>query len=342
MKFVDIVGSGAWGTTLAMLLAENRNASVRILAREEEVANSIRHSHINRACLPGICIPEKVKAATIDSASFSRTTHLVLATPAQYLRNTLRNPIFRGLDKKALILHAAKGIEDYSSDGKLSGKRMSEVIGEELNRKTSVLSGPNLAREVAQKRHACSVVASQNKKEAEAWKELLTVPGRFSIETSSDVAGVEVAGALKNTVAIGAGINDGISIAKGLKESCNEKAEIIIKALGELIAYGTANGADRETFYGIAGMGDIMATCFSSESRNLFVGQETGKGRALKGVLEELKRNNRGEPEGPETVKIVRELSRRMKIKMPLTEACYNVLFKKANPEEEIKRFLSR
>lgn len=340
MKFVDVVGSGAWGTTLAMLIAENKNASVRILAREEEVANSIQHSHRNHACLPGICIPEKVKAATIDSASFSRTTHLVLAIPAQYLRNTLRYKIFSGLDKKVLILHASKGIENYASDGRLSGKRVSEVIAEELRHKASVLSGPNLAREIAQNRHACSVVASQSREEAKEWQELVTIPGRFSIETSSDVAGVEIAGALKNIVAIGAGINDGISMGKGLKESCNEKSEIIIKALGELIAYGAANGADRKTFYGIAGMGDIMATCFSNESRNLFVGQEAGKGKALKGILEELKKNNRGEPEGPETVRIVRELSRRMKTRMPLTEACYNVLFNNANPEKEIKEFL--
>ncbi len=340
MKIVDVVGSGAWGTTLAMLIAENKDASVRILARDEEAANSIQHSHRNDACLPGIRIHERVKAAALDSASFSRTTHVILATPAQYLRNTLRHPIFSGLGKSALILHAAKGLEYRTPGGKLSGMRMSEVIEQELKRKASVLSGPNLAREIAQGHHACSVVASSNLKDAIEWKEILGIPERFTIETSGDVTGVEIAGALKNIIAIGAGINDGASIRKGLKESRNEKAEIIMKALDEIIAYGEAKGADKNTFYGIAGMGDIMATCFSNESRNLFVGQEAGKGKSLKGILEELKKNSRGEPEGPETVKLIHETSRQLNIHMSLTEACYNVLFKKANPEEEIKKFL--
>lgn len=340
MQFVDIIGSGAWGTTLAMLIAENRNASVRILARREEIASSIRQRHRNDANLFGIRIPEKITAETLDSASFEKTTHVILATPAQHMRETLRHKIFKSLDRNALMLHVVKGLEHYTSDGRLSGKRMSEVISEELKRNASALSGPNLAREIAQGHHACSVVASRDLNEAMAWKELLNIPERFAIEASGDVAGVEIAGSLKNIVAIGVGLKDGTNIRNGLRESDNEKAEIAVKALGEIIAYGTAKGADKSTFYGIAGIGDIMATCFSKESRNRFVGEEIGKGRLLKGVLDDLKKSSRGEPEGPETVKLIYEQSRQLNIRMPLTEACYNVLFSKANPEEEIKKFL--
>ncbi len=340
MQAVDIVGSGAWGTTLAMLAAEKKDASVRILARREETARSIRQRHRNDENLFGIPLPESITAETLDSASLEKTTHLILATTAQHMRETLRHKMFRTLNSNALILHVVKGLEHCTPDGRISGKRMSKVIFEELKRNASVLSGPNLAREIAQGRHACSVVASGSLKEAMEWKELLTVPERFAIETSGDVAGVEIAGSLKNITAIGVGLNDGINIRKGFKESDNEKAEIAVKSLGEIIAYGTAKGADKNTFYGIAGIGDMMATCFSKESRNRFVGEEIGKGRLLKGALEDLKKSNRGEPEGPETVKLVYEQSRQMNIRMPLTEACYNALFNKANPEEEIRKFL--
>ncbi len=340
MAFIDIVGSGAWGTTIAMLAAEKKDAGVRILARREDVASSIRQSHRNDASLFSIPLPERITAATLDSASFEKTTHVVLATPAQHVRETLRHKIFKSLDRSALILHAVKGLEHYTPDGRLSGKRISEVILEELKRNASVLSGPNLAREIAHGHHACSVVASSDLNEANAWKELLNIPERFAVEVSGDAAGVEIAGSLKNIAAIGVGLKDGINIRNGLRESDNEKAEIAVKALREIIAYGTAKGADENTFYGIAGIGDIMATCFSKESRNRFVGEEVGKGRLLKGVLEDLKKSKRGEPEGPETVKLIYEQSRQLNIRMPLTEACYNVLFNKANPEEEIKKFL--
>lgn len=303
MERVDVVGSGAWGTTIALLLA-GKGMGVRIVCRRPEVVRDINETHENSAHLPGVKLPESIEARLLSETSLSGSGYVVLAVTSQHMRETLRQPAFQGFGNGSYILHAVKGLEHYL-DGEMSGRRMSQVIADELMHgkagpgQVAVMSGPNLATEIAAGKMAETVIACKDRQVAEMWSKLFAAQYRFVPYVSDDVAGVELCGALKNVVAIACGMADGLALGE------NTKAAIMRQGIAEMVSIGKRYGAMPETFNGPAGIYDMIVTCHSPDSRNRLVGERVARGKALDAVLHELISERRGEPEGPEMAKVV-------------------------------------
>src|SRR3989338_1367646 len=333
MVRVDVVGSGAWGTTLTALIA-SKGSDVRLVCRRQELADEIRRRGENSAHLPGGKLPRQIEISSLAENPFYDSTHVVLAITSQHMREMLEQPPFRCLGE-AFVLNATKGLE-YKQKGNYSGKRMSQVISEslKLNAKypVSVLSGPNLASEIAAGQYAATVIACEDAAIAQGWRNIFKVPGRFAPDVSDDVVGVELGGALKNIVAIACGMVDGLGLGD------NTKAAVIAHGLVDLVAIGECYGARRETFYGISGIADINATCYSNRSRNLLVGERVAQGKALDVVLHELSAEMRGEPEGPETVRVIYALNGGLVL--PTVKAVHGVLYAHADPRQSIMSIL--
>ena len=311
MKKIAVIGAGSWGTTLAVLLGE-KGFDVKLWARREELANEIESNKENKQYLPGIKIPNNVIADNSFGNAVNGSEIIISAVPSEFTRETTRKmkPYFKG----QIIVSATKGIEHHTC------RRMSQVIQEEIGKaKIAVLSGPNHAEEVSMKMPTASVVASKDKKTAKIVAETLATP-YFKLYQLNDVAGVEVCGALKNISAIATGVCDGLGFGD------NAKASIMTLGLMEMNNFGRHFGAKRGTVYGIAGVGDLIATCTSKYSRNRFVGQQLAKNK----TMEEIKKEMHGMvAEGIPTTKAVYEYSKKHNIDMPLTEQAYQVLFEK-------------
>ncbi len=318
MNKISIIGAGSWGTTLAVLLAE-KGFDVKLWARRKELANEIEAKRENNQYLPGIKIPDNVIADNSLKNSLESSEMLISAVPSEFLRQTLKEikPYF----KNQIIVSATKGIEHSTS------KRMSQVIEDELgNAKIAVLSGPNHAEEVSRKMPTASVVASKDKRTGKIAAEFIGT-NAFKLYQLNDVAGVEICGALKNISAIATGVCDGFGFGD------NARASIITLGLMEMNNFGRHFGAKRGTVYGLAGVGDLIATCTSRHSRNRFVGEQLAKNKSI----EEIKKEMHGMiAEGIPTTKAVYEFSKKHHIEMPLTHQTYEVLFEKKNIKQAI------
>src|SRR4051794_10882350 len=258
---ITVVGSGNWGTTLAWLLTHAGRA-VTLLTRSEDEAATLRHTHENLRYLPGVMLPPSL-VISADSAQVLPTSSVILmAVPSQTMRTNVRS-LRAHIRPDATVLSCAKGLEGTSL------LRMSEVIVDELqlsSERIGALSGPNIAHEIIAGKPAVSVVATPGIAAGRAAQALLTTP-EFRIYTSDDVVGVELAGALKNIIALGAGISD------GMQAGDNAKAAFMTRGLAEIARLGRALGANPLTFAGLAGLGDLVATCASPHSRNRRLGQ---------------------------------------------------------------------
>ena len=331
------MGSGAWGTTLALLLA-SKGLKVRLVCRRKEIAEDILCNRENSSHLPGVKLPPSIDAIYLSENSLSDSEHIVLAITSQHMREMLACPAFHKLKNGVRILHAAKGLEHYCN-GKLSGRRMSQVLAEALKLDTSraseiaVLSGPNIASEIAAGNYAETVIACKDRSIAKEWRDIFAIPNRFVLHVSDDVAGVEFCGALKNIVAMACGMVDGLGLGE------NTKSAIISRRLDEIISIGLHYGARRETFYGLAGLFDLDVTCHSKFSRNRLVGERVAQGKPLQTVLGELIAERRGEPEGPEMAKVVYELNGHLNL--PVLKMVYNVLFNNRSASFCVKELLS-
>ncbi len=326
MKSVAVVGSSSWGTVLAVLFARN-GLPVRLCAYDEADAKALRHDGENARLQPGLRFPPSLTVTADRQVVLRDADLLALAVPSETLRDNLR-ALRPHLDSNTLVLSAVKGLE------RESGKRMSEVVGEELPDLRSpicVLSGPNLSREIAQGLPAATIVACENLATAETIRDALMSP-LFRVYTNEDVAGVELAGALKNIIAIGAGMCEGFAYGD------NAKAGFITRGLAEIARLGIAAGAQPLTFLGLAGVGDLMATCYSPLSRNHRVGIELAKGRPLDEVLASLGQV----AEGVATTVAARELARRYGAEMPITEMTYQVLFEGLDPRRAVAELMLR
>ncbi len=324
MKKISIVGAGSWGTTLAVLLGE-KGFDVKLWARREELANQIESERENIQYLPGIKIPNNVIADNSLKNCTEKSEIIICAIPSEFLRKAMKGvkPYF----SNQIIVSVTKGIEPATS------KRMSEVIAEELGGKTRivVLSGPNHAEEVSKKMPTASVVASKDKIASKIIADCLGAP-YFKLYRLDDVVGVEICGALKNIPAIATGVVDGFNFGD------NTRASIITMGLMEMNNFGRHFGAKRGTVYGLAGVGDLIATCISKHSRNRFVGENLAKGKAI----EEIKKEMHGMvAEGIPTTKAVYEYSKAHNIEMPLTRQAYEVLFQNKDIKQAIKDLLS-
>lgn len=311
---VAVIGGGSWGTVLAALAARNC-ASVRVWVRSEEQARALNSTKSNPDYVEGLQLPQNIQAHVDLERIFGSPAQgggvqgVIWALPSAATREQARRlaPHFRGDE---IVLHATKGVEE----GTL--KRISEVLGEEIPcPRIGVISGPNLADEIARNEPAATVVASAFAEVITAGQVILGTD-RFRVYGAADVVGVEWAGVLKNILAIAAGVLDSLGFG------ANSRAMLVTRGLAEMVRFGAAMGADPMTFLGLAGVGDLLATCSSPLSRNYRVGHRLGKGEKLEAILESLGST----AEGVKTTRAVHEFARSRGISMPITEAVYHLL----------------
>lgn len=327
MDKIAVLGAGSWGTALAMVLADNGH-SVTLWGNKIEQSNEINEYHTNNRYLPDIELPHTLKA-TIDLKEAVEGTHYVLlVVPTKAIREVCKK-LNDVLTKEIIIIHASKGIEPDSS------KRISEMIKEEIEpnllKSVVVLSGPSHAEEVALRHPTTVTSASTNMDDARDVQDLFS-NGYFRVYTNEDVIGVEIGGALKNIIALAAGITDGLGYGD------NAKAALMTRGLAEIIRLGKAIGANSQTFAGLTGMGDLIVTCTSVHSRNWRAGNLLGKGQSLDDVL-----NNMGMVvEGVRTTKAAYQLARQANVEMPIVNELYAVLFEGKNPKLAVDALMSR
>jgi glycerol-3-phosphate dehydrogenase (NAD(P)+) len=321
---VAIVGAGSWGTALAIHLGR-RGAVARLWARDADLAREIVRRGENPRYLPGVAIPARV-AATGDAAIALRGAPIVVfAVPSQYARATL-GPLLAHLDEDAVIVSATKGMEPER------GLRMSELLAELApSHPVSVLSGPSFAREVALGRPAALVAASRRLEVARSTQRALAGP-TLRIYTNADVLGVELAGALKNVIAIAAGLSDSLALGE------NARAALVTRGLAEMARLGVALGASARTFAGLAGLGDLVLTATGSLSRNRALGLAVGQGQSLR----EAEAATPMVAEGVRTVSAALRLAREAGVPMPICAAVAAVLFEGVPVADALAGLLAR
>jgi glycerol-3-phosphate dehydrogenase (NAD(P)+) len=329
MASVAILGGGSWGTALALLLAQ-AGRSVRIWARSADQVQQFNQTHQNSRYLPQISLPASVRMTSDLEAAVCEAECVVWAVPSGGLRS-ISAQVAPLLSPKTVLLSATKGLEEGTC------LRMSEILGEffpQSRERIVVLSGPNLALEIAQGVPTASVAASHCLSSATAVQSLFLgapVP-TFRVYTSSDVIGVELGGAVKNVIAIGAGICDGLGFGD------NAKAALITRGLAETLRLGLFLGATPSTFLGLSGVGDLFATANSRLSRNYRVGYGLGQGEGLTPILERLGQVAEGVP----TTQVVCELAERHGVEMPLCRAIGEVLFLHRSARDVIRELMLR
>jgi glycerol-3-phosphate dehydrogenase (NAD(P)+) len=321
---VGVVGAGAWGTTLAIRLAAAQRP-VTLWAHTAEAGEELATLRENRRYLPGIVFPPNLRVATDDAYLSEPHRAFVLAVPSAHLRETLQR-LRPALYADASLLSVVKGIEQGSH------LRMSEVIEEELpGRRVAALSGPNLAREIAAGLPAVSVVASHDAELAAEFGEMLA-SDRFRLYTNADLIGVELCGALKNVVALASGFVDGLSFGD------SAKAGIITRGLAEITRLGLAAGAQQLTFAGLAGVGDLIATCMSPLSRNRRAGELMASGMSWADAATRLN----GVAEGVHTVRGALQLAAAANVEMPIAEQVDAVVHAGRPPMQAVAELMSR
>ena len=326
---VTVLGAGSWGTALAAALAANGH-TVRLWAREEALVNALRTGRENARYLPGITLSPLIQPTADRTAAAAEARVVVFAVPSGALRQVAEE-FAPFLTPDVLLLSASKGLEDRT------GLRMSQVLAATLpdaETRTVVLSGPNLAVEMARGVPTASVAASTNPQAATAVQQLFTHQSSptFRVYTGGDVIGVELGGAIKNVIAIGAGVCDGLGYGD------NAKAALMTRGLSEAVRLGRAQGAEEATFMGLSGVGDLIATGASALSRNYRVGTALGQGRALFDILADLGQVAEGVP----TTRALCELAARSHVEMPLCSALNAVLFENRSAPEMILELMLR
>ena len=322
-----VVGTTTWGTTLALQLCHN-NVPTTLLARTQQEALRLCEEGENRRFLPGTPLPPELRITASTSEALADAQVLILAVPSQRFRQNLLW-VRDAVKNEVSAVSAAKGLEAKT------GKPMSAVFAEEmptaLTRRYCVLSGPNLAKEIIAGKPSSTVVASNQTDAAKTVQRLLMSP-TFRVYTNNDVIGVELAGSLKNIIALGCGICDGLGYGD------NAKAAFITRGLAEITRLGVAAGANPLTFAGLAGLGDLAATCFSPLSRNRHVGEELAKGRTLSQVLDSMQ----NVAEGVQTTAAALKLAQTLNVEMPIVETTHQILFHGLNPNEAVSRLMGR
>ncbi len=307
---IAVVGAGSWGTAFAAMLAE-RHGDVALWVREPDVCAGIREAGENRAFLPGIRIPGAVRPTTDLGEALRGRTVVALAVPSQHLRGVVTRAAPH-LSGEACLVSLAKGVET----GTLL--RMTEVLAQVLGApaaRLAVLSGPTFAREVAEGKPAGATVASADRARATALQSLLS-GSRFRLYAETDVTGIEIGGALKNVMAIAAGMADGLGFGH------NARALLIARGLAEIARLGAALGADPRTFSGLAGLGDLVLTCTGDLSRNRTFGMRVGRGERVDAILSGMTMV----AEGVETARAAVGLSRKAGVPMPVSQQVYEIL----------------
>ena len=327
MDRIAIVGSGSWGTTLAVLIAET-GGRCALWVHHREAAQEMRRRRENTRFLPGVPLPDRLRITADPAEALDGADVLVLAVPMRRIPENLA-AVGSHVPDAAVIVSGIKGLDPET------GERVSEVLARLLDwnvaERFAVISGPNLAREVAAHQPSTTVVASQDGCLSRRVQRLFSAPW-FRPYTNDDVAGVELAGALKNVIGIGAGMVD------GLRYGHNAKAALMTRGLAEMSRLGVAAGANPLTFGGLAGVGDLIATCNSAQSRNHYIGEQLARGRSLEDILSHMVMV----AEGIDTARGAQALARRLGVEMPIVELMNAVLFNALSPVEAGERLMAR
>jgi glycerol-3-phosphate dehydrogenase (NAD(P)+) len=319
-----IIGAGGWGTALAVLWSKRGNA-ITLWGNDPERAAKLRETRENSEYLPGITLPDAIRV-TSDIADCSSADLIVFVTPSVALRSVAKRLQAANLNSGAILLSGTKGIEHGS------GMRMSEVLHETFPDHTvAVLSGPNLAVEIARGLPTAAVLGCRNHDCAEELQSYLGSE-RFRIYSSDETIGIELGGALKNVFAIAAGAGDGFGLGD------NSKAALVTRSLAELLRLGTAMGGNPRTFYGLSGAGDLIATCFSQLSRNRRVGERLGRGE----TVEQIRASTHTVAEGIPTAKSAFECARKLQIETPIIDQIYSVVHEGKRPDQAMQELLGR
>ncbi len=314
MSKVAVLGGGSWGTTMASLIATK--AAVHIWCRRSAVAKEINRYATNREYLEGFDLNPRIKASSNLASILERADVVAVAVPSHVFRSVMRRAAGR-LPAGVPVVSLAKGLEPSTH------RRMTEIVLEESpGRQAGVLTGPNLAREVLAGESAAAVLAMRDSEIAEKIRPLFSTED-FRVYLTDDVVGCELAGALKNVVALAVGMADGLGV------SDNTRAALITRGLEELTRLGVAMGGNPSTFAGLAGMGDLLATCLSPQSRNHYVGVQLGRGRSLREILDSM----RQVAEGPGTTGAVLEMAAEHDVYVPIATELQAVLDGQRSPE---------
>ncbi|MFA5795399.1 MAG: NAD(P)H-dependent glycerol-3-phosphate dehydrogenase [Candidatus Brocadiia bacterium] len=319
-----VLGDGGWGTALALLL-HNNGCKVTLWSKFPAYVNRMRATRENTKFLPGIKIPQGIELTADIEAAVKGVSFIIMAVPTQHCRGVLAElkPYY---DRDIPVVSVAKGIEQSTI------KRPSEIIRDILNPKyIAVLSGPSHAEEVSRKLPASVVIASPDAKLAKQLQHIFS-NDYFRVYIQKDVTGVEVAAAIKNIIAIAAGICDGLGLGD------NTKSALLVRGMVEISRLGAAMGAKKETFFGLAGMGDLITTCISPHGRNRAVGLRIGKGETLKQIIDSMEQV----AEGVWTTRAALQLAGKHKVEMPITKEVANILFKNKNLKRAIKDLIKR
>lgn len=322
---ITILGAGAMGTACAMVLAENPDCRIRLWARNPLFAEQIQTSRENSRLLPGVRLPEHVSVSSDPAVSLANSDVVVIAIPTRGLRSSLAE-MKSLIPSAALMVSTVKGIEVDTL------VRPSQIVTQVLGqRPVVVLGGPCHAEEIARKLPASIVAASDALDEA-LWIQSLFSSGFLRVYANEDQTGVELAGALKNVIAIASGIGDGLGLGD------NARAALLTRGLSEITRFGIMMGGKTETFFGLAGVGDLAVTCGSRHSRNRAVGEMLGSGM----TLPEIEASMKAVAEGVLTTRSVVRLAHQKGIDMPIASAVHAVLFESKSPAEETWQLMRR
>jgi glycerol-3-phosphate dehydrogenase (NAD(P)+) len=324
---IGVIGAGSWGTTLADLLAKNGH-DVTLWAYEPELVREMAESGINSLFLPAVRLSSRLRFTNSLREAVADKELLLFVVPSQVLRGVI-NSVLPFLAPETVIVSATKGIELESL--MLVSQIYAELLPPELYRNFAVLSGPSFAREVAQEMPTAVVAAAETTAVARRVQNSFAT-GYFRVYTNTDVTGVELGGAIKNVIAIAAGISDGLGFGH------NTRAALITRGLAEMTRLGLAMGAQTATFAGLAGMGDLVLTCTGDLSRNRSVGMKLGQGMGLTEILAEM----RMVAEGVKTTESARDLARRLGVDMPITEKVFQILYHDKPAREAVIELMTR
>ena len=327
MMKIGVIGAGSWGTTLANVLAK-KGHDVILWAYEQDLVARLSETRINDLYLDGITLSANLSYTHELAEAVEGRQVLVLVSPSQVMRPVLKQ-LKPYLADDCLLVSAAKGIENNTL--KTMSEVLQEVLGADVKQRSAFLSGPSFAREVAEEQPTAVAVAADNLAVASRIQDLFSTE-YFRVYTNQDVVGVEIGGAMKNVIALAAGVADGLGF------NHNARAALITRGLVEIARLGEALGAQEATFSGLAGMGDLVLTCTGDLSRNRSVGIELGRGRKLDEILNQM----RMVAEGVKTTLSAYQLSTKLGVVMPITEQMYQVLYENKDPQQAAADLMMR
>ncbi|MGC6456919.1 MAG: NAD(P)H-dependent glycerol-3-phosphate dehydrogenase [Akkermansiaceae bacterium] len=319
-----VIGSGSWGTALAIFIAQ-KCPQVHLVGRNQELADAINWNHCNARYLPKSTLPKNLLATT-DTSIVSQADLVLFVVPTSATRETAEKLAAIQTPSDAVLISCSKGIE------LATGKRMSEILSDNFpENPIAVLSGPNHAEEIAEGLPAAATIGCSDLVVGAALQDIFSTD-RFRSYTNQDVAGIELGGAIKNVFAIAAGVT------MGLKLGDNAISALVTRSLAEMTRLGTALGGQAETFAGLSGLGDLIATCFSIHSRNHKVGLALGQGRSLDEAVNELGMVAEGVP----NTRSIYQAARRADVRTPILDSVYAVLYENVPPAEALDRLFQQ